>query len=182
MSFQSRTEPTHSARLRVDSLDAMAALAGRIAESLRPGDVIALNGPLGAGKTTFAQLLGKALGITEKIASPTFVLMQEYAGGRLPLVHVDFYRLGPAQADSLADEIIDALGETINGQHPVLVAEWADYAEFIRPIATIEITITPTPDNTLPESRDVLVKSRHSAVVEVLESALETMGPETNGD
>ncbi|HQP33511.1 MAG TPA: tRNA (adenosine(37)-N6)-threonylcarbamoyltransferase complex ATPase subunit type 1 TsaE [Candidatus Cloacimonas sp.] len=68
-------------------------LANYLAPLLRAGDIITLFGDLGSGKTFFVKQLGKALGIEEEIDSPSFVLMKEYSGGRLPLYHLDLYRL-----------------------------------------------------------------------------------------
>lgn len=70
-------------------------VASELAKKLQPGSVLALVGELGAGKTAFVKGLAKGLGVPEKIciSSPTFVLIHEYLGGRLPLFHFDFYRL-----------------------------------------------------------------------------------------
>ena len=68
-------------------------LAEQVARELRAGDLVLLSGPLGAGKTTFAQGLGAALGVRERLTSPTFVIAREHRG-RVPVVHVDAYRLG----------------------------------------------------------------------------------------
>lgn len=68
-------------------------LARRVAGRLRAGDLVLLGGPLGAGKTTFAQGVGAALGVSERLTSPTFVIAREHRG-RVPVVHVDAYRLG----------------------------------------------------------------------------------------
>lgn len=94
--------------------------ADRLARILRPGDVIALNGPLGAGKTRFVQGLATALGCEhEFVASPTFVLVHEYVG-RLPLYHVDAYRLRDA------DEFRELGGDELANSGGVLCVEWAD--------------------------------------------------------
>lgn len=69
-------------------------LGRRIAGLLRAGDVVVLSGPLGAGKTVLAQGIGAGLGISSGVVSPTFVLARVHRTGRLPLVHVDAYRLG----------------------------------------------------------------------------------------
>lgn len=81
-----------------DTPDDLSFLASQLAAQLRPGDAIILNGPLGAGKTTFTQYLGRALGITERITSPTFTLARVYElDDNTPIfIHVDAYRLGGA--------------------------------------------------------------------------------------
>ncbi len=96
------------------------AAARKLARSLTPGSVVLLFGDLGAGKTAFVRGLAEGLGVpTEEVSSPTFTLVQEYRGGRLPLYHADLYRLNDAR--EIADLGLDELGE--NG---VLAIEWAD--------------------------------------------------------
>ena len=76
---------------RIADVEQMAALGERIAKICHPGDLILLNGPLGAGKTVFVQGVGRALGITD-VTSPTFVISRIHEGS-MPLIHVDVYRL-----------------------------------------------------------------------------------------
>ncbi len=73
------------------------ALGARLAERLAPGEVVAFTGDLGAGKTAFVRGLARGLGITERVTSPTFTIVNEYEGGRLPLFHFDLYRLGSSE-------------------------------------------------------------------------------------
>ena len=70
------------------------ALAQELAGQLRPGEVLALDGDLGAGKTAFTRGLARGLGFEGRVQSPTFTIVNEYEGGRLPLFHFDLYRLG----------------------------------------------------------------------------------------
>ncbi|MGC5615718.1 tRNA (adenosine(37)-N6)-threonylcarbamoyltransferase complex ATPase subunit type 1 TsaE [Georgenia sp. Z1491] len=95
------------------------ALAGRLAAHLRAGDLLVLSGPLGAGKTTFVQGLGAALGVRGTIASPTFVIAREHPplGDGPGLVHVDAYRLGGAGE-------LDALDLDSSLEESVTVVEW----------------------------------------------------------
>lgn len=76
--------------------DEMRALGADVAAVLRPGDVVVLDGPLGAGKTTFTQGIGRALGVRGQVTSPTFVIARMHPGPGPALVHVDAYRLGSA--------------------------------------------------------------------------------------
>lgn len=102
------------------SEDETAAVARAMAASMKTGDVLLLHGDLGAGKTAFVRGLAEGLGVArEEVSSPTFTLVQEYRGGRLPLFHVDLYRLNdPREIHDLGlDEI------ALDG---VLAIEWAD--------------------------------------------------------
>ncbi|MGK5170949.1 tRNA (adenosine(37)-N6)-threonylcarbamoyltransferase complex ATPase subunit type 1 TsaE [Geodermatophilus sp. CPCC 205761] len=93
------------------------ALGAALAELVRPGDLVVVVGPLGAGKTAFTQGVGAALGVREPVTSPTFVIARVHRGGRLPLVHVDAYRLG-----SVAD--VDDLDLDVTVSDSVTVVEW----------------------------------------------------------
>ena len=77
------------------------ALGVRLGQLLQPGAVIAYTGDLGAGKTAFTRGLARGLGIPDRVTSPTFTIVNEYEGGRLPLFHFDMYRLGSS------DELFD---------------------------------------------------------------------------
>ena len=96
------------------------ALGQRLAERLQPGDVIAYTGDLGAGKTAFTRGLARGLGITERITSPTFTIVNEYQGGRLPLFHFDMYRLGSS------DELYEIGWEDYLARGGVCAVEWSE--------------------------------------------------------
>jgi tRNA threonylcarbamoyladenosine biosynthesis protein TsaE len=93
------------------------ALGRTLAEVVRPGDLLVLVGPLGAGKTALAQGIGAGLGVREPVTSPTFVIARVHRDGRVPLVHVDAYRLGSA-----AD--VDDLDLDASAAESVTVVEW----------------------------------------------------------
>lgn len=106
-----------------------------LAKKLKPGDVVALIGELGTGKTTLTKSIAEGLGITGMITSPTFTIVQEYHAGRLPLYHFDVYRLnGPEEMDELGYE------EYFFGQG-VCVVEWADQIMELIPEGSIVIRI-----------------------------------------
>jgi tRNA threonylcarbamoyladenosine biosynthesis protein TsaE len=88
-----------------------------LAGVLRAGDLVVLVGPLGAGKTALTQGIGEGLGVREPVTSPTFVIARVHTGGRVPLVHVDAYRLG-----SVAD--VDDLDLDASAEESVTVVEW----------------------------------------------------------
>jgi tRNA threonylcarbamoyladenosine biosynthesis protein TsaE len=112
-------------------------LGRRIGVLLRPGDCVALHGPLGAGKTTFVKGVAAALGVPpdEPIVSPTFVLVREYAG-RLRLYHVDAYRL--SGADELAAV---GLEEMLSDAGGVTLIEWAERVASILPPDAWHVTL-----------------------------------------
>ncbi len=105
----------------LSDLAAMQAFGARIAAQLRPGDVVALSGGLGAGKTTLSRAILQTLGHQGEVPSPTFTIIETYEHLSPPVVHADFYRLeGPAEMEQLG------LCEYRDGA--VLLAEWPDNA------------------------------------------------------
>jgi tRNA threonylcarbamoyladenosine biosynthesis protein TsaE len=124
-------------RAALPDLAAMAAFGGAIATRLRAGDVVALHGGLGAGKTTLARAILAALGHRGEVPSPTFTIIETYDGPalRLPVVHADFYRLNDPS------ELIE-IGLDDYRDGAVLIAEWPDHAGgFDREPGCISITL-----------------------------------------
>ncbi len=107
-------------------------VGSRLADLLAPGDVLLLEGPLGSGKTVLTQGIAHGLGISDYVTSPSFTLINEYrpkdVGGRLPLYHIDLYRLEDATQEAMAM----GLEEYLYG-NGVSVVEWADRAPDILP-------------------------------------------------
>jgi tRNA threonylcarbamoyladenosine biosynthesis protein TsaE len=105
-----------------------------LASAAAPGDIVCLWGDLGAGKTHLAKAFGAGLGVTETVTSPSFVLMAEYAG-RLPLFHIDLYRLADA-SDALAGGLIDDR-QTAG----VTLVEWPDRLGPALPAERLDVLI-----------------------------------------
>lgn len=99
------------------------ALGVRLAQELKSGDVIAYTGDLGAGKTAFTRGLARGLGVSTRVTSPTFTIVNEYEGGRLPLFHFDMYRLGSA------DDLWDIGWEDYLERGGICAVEWSENVE-----------------------------------------------------
>ncbi|MDH5108635.1 tRNA (adenosine(37)-N6)-threonylcarbamoyltransferase complex ATPase subunit type 1 TsaE [Lentilactobacillus kefiri] len=106
--------------IKVESAEQTMAIGEKLAPYLQPQDLILLDGDLGAGKTTFTKGLAKGLVITKPIKSPTFTIIREYQDGRIPLYHMDVYRLEEGGGDDLG------LEEYFNGDG-VNVVEWSKF-------------------------------------------------------
>ncbi len=103
-----------------NSLAETQALGERLAEKLGAGTIVAFTGDLGAGKTAFISGLATGLGITDRVTSPTYTIVNEYDGGRLPLFHFDLYRL------SGAEELFDIGWEDYLERGGVCAVEWSE--------------------------------------------------------
>lgn len=121
-------------RCRSSSPEETKAIAAQIATQLRPGDVVALSGDLGAGKTCFVQGAATALGVREPVTSPTFVLVREYEG-TYPIRHLDVYRLGNLQ------ELTDLGFEEFLDPSILIFIEWGDAVGALLPDEVVEIVI-----------------------------------------
>ena len=106
-----------------DSVEQTEALGARLAGALGPGAVVAFTGDLGAGKTAFTRGLARGLGVPGRVTSPTFTIVDEHEGGRLPLFHFDLYRLGGA------DELYDIGWEDYLARGGVCAVEWSERME-----------------------------------------------------
>ena len=96
------------------------ALGRALVERLSPGAVVAFTGDLGAGKTAFVRGMAKGLAIPQRVTSPTFTIVNEYEGGRLPLFHFDLYRLGSS------DELFDIGWEDFLRRGGICAVEWSE--------------------------------------------------------
>jgi len=117
------------------SVEETRALGEAVAPLLSRGDVVALTGDLGAGKTAFVQGAAKGLGVTEAVLSPSFTLVREYEG-RLPVYHLDVYRL-----ERLQDVLDLGFDEMLDAGH-VMFIEWGDAIQALLPESALEVEIT----------------------------------------
>ncbi len=119
------------------------ALGKLLAEKLCPGQIIAFRGGLGAGKTAFTRGLARGLGITDPVTSPTYTIVNEYTGGRLPLFHFDMYRLHSS------DDLFDIGWDDYLERGGVCVVEWSENVpEAMEQPITVTIEKIPGQDDT----------------------------------
>lgn len=119
----------------IKGLEATEKFGLELASGLAAGDVVALTGDLGAGKTTLTKSIAKGLGVTENVTSPTFTIVCEYMSGRLPLFHFDLYRIGSEE------EAFEAGLEEYFHRGGVSVIEWADLVPELIPDDALVISI-----------------------------------------
>lgn len=138
----------------VNSVEETWELARKFAEGLKPGDVICLEGDLGAGKTTFTQGLAAALGVSGRVTSPTFCIVQEHSGSGKLLVHMDLYRLH-------GEEDVEAIGwEDYLARGAIMVVEWPERAGSLIPNNAYHITFRYSEGE---ENRTISIKCGLSA-------------------
>ncbi len=123
------------------------AVARSLGEKLRPGAVLAYRGDLGAGKTAFTRGLARGLGYTQPVTSPTYTIVNEYLGGRLPLFHFDMYRL------QSSDELFDIGWEDYLDRGGICAVEWSENVA-----DAMENAITVTIEKTGEETRRIAVE------------------------
>ena len=127
------------------------AVGEMLAKHLRPGTVLAYTGDLGAGKTAFTRGLARGLGYNEPVTSPTYTIVNEYLGGRLPLFHFDMYRLGSA------DDLWDIGWEDYLERGGVCAVEWSENVT-----EAMENAIWVRIEKTGPESRRITIEGGES--------------------
>lgn len=126
--------------LRTTSAEETRALGVRLGSALRPGDVLTLAGPFGAGKTTFVQGLAAGMGLPDPVTSPSFALVDEHPGP-LPLYHLDLYRLRSAE------EAFELGIEELAERGGVLAVEWPEVADEVLPPDRLAIELEPAGDD-----------------------------------
>ena len=112
----------------VENLKETLNLGKKLSHKLNPHSIVLLKGPIGAGKTSFVQGIAKGLSISEEITSPTFALSHHYNSGKIPLIHLDLYRL---ETVSSAKEVFFSEEEEAIQRQAILIIEWP---EFIEPV------------------------------------------------
>lgn len=139
-------------RLRLPNPQATQHLGKVLGQFLSAGNVVLLCGELGAGKTTLVQGIGEGLGINEPIVSPTFTLINEYSEGRVPLYHLDLYRLSNLEIEELSPEIYWEGREIPPG---IMAVEWAQRLPY-KPPSYLEIQLVHTTENARQASLQIL--------------------------
>jgi len=131
----------------------------KLGKLLFPGSIICLNGDLGTGKTAFTQGIGKGLGVSEHVVSPTYTIINEYTSGRIPLYHFDVYRLGSS------DEMYELGCDEYFYGDGVTVVEWADSVEDVIPSERLWVTINKLEE---PDQREIIMEATGSIYEELL--------------
>ena len=142
-----------------NSAEETGVFAEKLAHYLQPGDVLTLEGDLGAGKTTFTKGLAKGLDITRNVNSPTFTIIKEYRG-RMPLYHMDVYRLDDSFEDLGFDEYFEGEGVT--------VVEWAHLIQDQLPEGLLSLSIFREGDT----SRRIVLKPYGSRYEELCKEVM----------
>lgn len=125
-----RFEQGESIKFSLAGVEQTRSLGISLGRTLGAGSVIFLEGDLGSGKTTLVQGIGAGLGINESIVSPTFTLINEYTEGRLPLYHIDLYRLQPQEVAALH---LETYWEGVEFPLGIMAVEWADRLQYKPP-------------------------------------------------
>jgi len=151
------------------------AVGEAIGSQLRVGDLVVLTGDLGAGKTTFAKGLARGLGVTQKVTSPTFTIVQEY-DGRVPVAHVDVYRLDRIQ--ELHDFGFEELLES-----RVTIVEWGEAIALVLPRERVDVRLTLHDDDDDRRVIEVVASGAEwSARRPALDAALAGLGLAGSGE
>ena len=122
----------------VENLKETLNLGEKLSQKLNPQSIVLLKGPIGAGKTSFVQGIARGLSISEDITSPTFALSHHYSSGKIPLIHLDLYRI---ENNSLAKEVFFSEEEEALQSEAILIIEWPELIEpLVKDFWKIEIS------------------------------------------
>jgi tRNA threonylcarbamoyladenosine biosynthesis protein TsaE len=147
MTTAERLPPWPDRLLRSSSEEETARAGEELGALLAPGDIVCLSGPLGCGKTVFVKGMARALGVTERVTSPSFIIAQEY-DGRVRLTHLDLYRVGGR------GEIEDLGFRDMLDSGGVLAVEWGERAGPLLPTGRTDVVFTIRPDG----SREIRIE------------------------
>lgn len=151
----------NSVKITCNDLEATANLAKSFSKHIEKGVFVCLFGEIGAGKTAFVKLLAKEMGITEKVTSPSFVILNEYkTQNKIPFYHFDLYRLENTGVSSIRDELTEYSKDGI-----YTFVEWAEFSDEQLPFDRIDINVTYTDD----DSRNYEFISRGNKFINVIE-------------
>jgi len=120
---------------RTNSAEETRALGEKLSKRLQPGDVVVLEGELGAGKSELARGIARGLGVKETVTSPSFTILNVYESGRIPLYHFDWYRL------ESAEELYELGMDEYLGGDGIAVVEWAERCPEVVPDGAMRIRI-----------------------------------------
>jgi len=172
------TESLSMLTLHLASQEETLAFGRQLGATLAPGQVVALSGDLGAGKTTLTQGIAEGMGITARVTSPTFTLINQYNPGerRLLLVHIDIYRLGDSSTSAQAeaanlglDEILaDASFADSHSDGAIVVIEWAELVTGLLPDNTLYIYLVPVSSD--PDARTATLRTSSEEIAAILPS------------
>lgn len=151
--------------IKINNLQDLAHFAKTLTARLQAGDLILLNGDLGAGKTTLSQLIGKQLGVKRNINSPTFNIIKSYKGTTFKFHHMDCYRLEDSEEDLGFEEYFE--------DQAVTVIEWSEFIQDLLPAEHLTINLAVTGE----ETRELTLEAsgdRYQKLKEALEDELLT--------
>ncbi|MDH7601471.1 MAG: tRNA (adenosine(37)-N6)-threonylcarbamoyltransferase complex ATPase subunit type 1 TsaE [Armatimonadota bacterium] len=158
------TEYTRSVELISHSPEETLTIGERLGNLLRPGDVVALYGELGTGKTVLVKGIARGMGIQAAVHSPTFTLVHEYRGP-VVLYHVDLYRIDEAEVDSLGlDEYIESGG--------VVAVEWAEKMNLLLPAERVDVHLKKANES----ARKIVISSRGPRAQTIIEEFTRNAG------
>ena len=144
--------------LNLPNLQATHDLGVRLGKTLKPGTILLLTGDLGTGKTSLVQGIGVGLGIVETLESPTFTLLNEYHDGRVPLYHLDLYRLTPSE---VAELYLEGYWDGTEAPLGIMAIEWCDRLPYL-PDRYFNLMLTHTETgrnlswNAIGESQEII--------------------------
>jgi len=157
--------------LRTATADDTRGVGAAIAPLLRIGDVVVLTGALGAGKTTLVRGIASGLGAAEHVASPTFTLVREYVTGRVPVAHVDVFRLDRVQ------DVVDLALDELEGGACVLIVEWGDAVEELLPDDRLRVELTTEDPAGETDARRITITSAEASWLERADELAAVTGP-----